>query len=261
MDTNLRKRLAGKVIAIAGGGGIGNGLAHRYAAEGAAVILGDLDAAAAEACAEEIVHAGGRAIGTGVDGTNEASIAALVKQAVADFGGLDGFHANFASFHDGFVNADVLDLPIEIYDEVMGVNARGFVLCTRQAVPALIARGGGAMVYTSSCVAHAPDKVRVAYSMSKAAIHALMRHVAVTYGPNDIRANVIAPGVIMHPKIEAAIGPDRDFKNLSFSHMPITRRLGNPQDIAAMAALLMSDEGAFITGQVLSVDGGGTMRP
>jgi NAD(P)-dependent dehydrogenase (short-subunit alcohol dehydrogenase family) len=179
--------------------------------------------------------------------------------AVSTFGGLDGFHANFANFRDGANGEDVLSLPLEIYDDMMRVNARGFLLCTRHAVPVMISRGGGSMVYTSSGAAYMGETVRVAYAMSKAAAHALMRHVARRFGPDGIRANVIAPGVISHSRFEAVISPEMAtaFKQMT----AIKTRLGSPADIAAMGALLMSDEGSYITGQVISVDGGNLMRP
>ncbi len=251
------KRLEGKVILVAGAGGIGNALARRYAAEGACVVLGDIDGAMAEAEAAGIVAEGGRAIGTTLDGADEDAVAAAVALAVSSYGGLDGLHANFASFRDGESQEDVLGLPIDIYDEVMRVNARGFVLCTRHAVPEMLKRGGGSIVYTSSGAAHMADVVRVAYSMSKAAGHALMRHVAKRFGPEGIRANVIAPGVIRHARFDAVMDP-ATVKAMS-ERIPVGR-LGEGADIAAMGALLMSDEGSFISGQVLSVDGGGSMR-
>jgi NAD(P)-dependent dehydrogenase (short-subunit alcohol dehydrogenase family) len=254
----MQGRLTGKVIAVAGAGGIGSELARRYAGEGAAVLLGDIDTAAAKAVADEIVKAGGSAIGIEMNGADDDSIRSAVGLAIATFGGLDGFHANFACFRDGESGQDVLGLPLDIYDEVMRVNARGFLLCTRHAVPAMIARGGGSMLYTSSGAAHAGDTVRVAYAMSKTAVHALMRHVARRFGPQGIRANVIAPGVISHPRFEAVISPEMAdaFKRTT----ALKTRLGSPVDIAAMGALLMSDEGSFVTGQVISVDGGGSMR-
>ena len=255
----MQGRLKGKGIVVAGAGGIGNELARRYASEGASVLVGDIDAAAARAVAEEIVVAGGRAIGVELNGADGESIRSAVVLAVTTFGGLDGFHANFASFRDGTGGEDVLGLPLDIYDEVMHVNARGFLLCTRHAVPAMIARGGGSMVYTSSGAAHMGEAVRVAYAMSKAAIHALMRHVARRFGPDGIRANVIAPGVISHRRFEAVISPE--IANAFRQATAIKTRLGSPSDIAAMGALLMSDEGSYITGQVISVDGGNSMRP
>lgn len=255
----MQVRLQGKVIVVAGAGGIGNELARRYAGEGASVLLGDIDGAVARATAEQIVADGGNAIGIELDGANDESVRSAVDLAVSALGGLDGFHANFASFKDGVSADDVLGMSLDIYDEIMHVNSRGFVLCTRHAVPAMLARGGGSMVYTSSGAAYIGEPVRVAYAMSKTAIHALMRHVATRFGPQGIRANVIAPGVIAHPRFEAMFSPEiaNAFKEVT----ALKTRLGSPRDIAAMGALLMSDEGSFITGQVISVDGGNTMRP
>lgn len=251
-------KLDGKVIIVAGGGGIGNELARRYAREGASVVLGDIDTVIAEGIASQIEDDGGTAIGVRLDGADDASIKAAVDLAISRFGGLDGFHANFANFRDGQSGEDALGLPLDIYDDVMRVNARGFLLCTRHAVPAMIARGGGSMVYTSSGAAHSPQPVRVAYAMSKAAGHALMRHVAIRFGGDGIRANVIAPGVIAHERFHEVMPADfvTSITNLS----AIKSRVGNPNDIASVGALLMSDDGAYITGQVISVDGGITMR-
>jgi NAD(P)-dependent dehydrogenase (short-subunit alcohol dehydrogenase family) len=256
----MSDRLKGKVIVIAGAGGIGSGLARRYASEGAAVLLGDIDATGAKATADEITRSGFTAIGVELNGADDDSIKSAVDLAVSRFGGLDGFHANFASFRDGEMgDTDVLTIPLDVYDEVMHVNARGFLLCTRHAVPAMISRGGGSMVYTSSGAVYLGEPVRVAYGMGKIAVHALMRHVARRFGPDGIRANVIAPGVITHPRFEAAMGPDAAdaFKQVT----ALKTRLGAPTDIAALGALLMSDEGSFITGQVMGVDGGTFMRP
>lgn len=251
------QRLVGKVIVVAGGGGIGGGLARRYAAEGAAVVLGDLDAASTEKIVEDIRRGGGTALGVRLDGADEASVNAAVALAVERFGGLDGFHANFASFKDGESGADILDLPMEVFDEVMRVNARGFVLCTRVAIPQMLTRGGGSLVYTTSGAAFSGEPVRLAYAMSKVAAHALVRNVASRFGPQGIRANAIAPGLITHERFEAVMDPD--LVRQMAARIPVGR-IGTPQDIAAMGALLMADEGSFINGQVLSVDGGVTMR-
>lgn len=250
-------RLESKSILVAGGGGIGGELARRYASEGAAVTLGDVDLDGARAVAEQIARAGGKCVATRLDGTDEDSIAAAVALANQNYGCLDGLHANFASFADTGNDVGVLELPISTYDETMRVNARGFFLCTRLALPAILARGGGAILYTSSAAAYVGEQTRVAYAMSKAAGHALMRHVAAKYGPAGVRANCIAPGLIMHdrwdPKMVEAL------KGWVDTHGFI-RRAGRPADIASVSSLLMSDEGSFITGQIINVDGGSTLR-
>lgn len=252
------ERLKGKVIMLAGGGNIGGALAKRYAAEGASVAIGDFDAEGAERLAAEIRDSGGTAIGFALDGRDDASVAAAFDAAKREFGGIDGMHANFATFADGTGGEDILTLPLDTFDEVMRVNARGFVLCTRHAVPVMLERGGGSILYTSSSAAHQGEPLRGAYAMSKAAVNALMRHVASGYGPQGIRANCIAPGVVVYPAIAHHLeGEGGDY---FLSQMPI-KHFASPEDIAGMAALLMSEEARYITGQVVSVDGGASMRP
>jgi NAD(P)-dependent dehydrogenase (short-subunit alcohol dehydrogenase family) len=249
--------LDGRSIFVAGGGGIGSELARRYAGEGARVTLGDVDLDAARSVVDEIVRAGGEATAVRLDGAEESSVAAAVTHACATFGGLYGLHANFASFADGAQNAGVIDLSLEAYDETMRINARGFFLCTRHALPPIVEGGGGCLLYTSSAGAYKSAQ-RVAYAMSKSATNALMRHVAARYGREGVRANCIAPGTIMHAKLEAEL--PAEFKDEALRGIPLKTRLGRPSDIAGMSALLMSDDGAFVTGQVISVDGGLTMR-
>lgn len=248
-------RLDGKVIVVAGAGGIGSGLARRYAAEGAAVVLGDIDEGSARSTAEQVEGEGGRIVATRLDGADEASVAAIVALAQSEFGGLDGFHANFASFQEG--EADILDLGMDVFDEMIRINLRGFVLCTRHALPPMIARGGGAMLYTSSASSFAGLPNRPAYAMSKVAGHALMRHVAARFGPDGIRANALTPGIVVPPEAEDKVPPE--FLKSMREATPL-RRLGTPEDVGAVAAFLMSDDGAYVTGQLISIDGGRTMR-
>ncbi len=251
-------RLEGKTIIVAGGGGIGGGLARRFAAEGANVVLGDVALDDAESVVREIVANGGSAIATQLDGSDEASANAAVSLACQKFGGLDGIHANFANFIEQDENVGVLELPMADFDETMRVNLRGYVVCTRAAVPALLERGGGSVIYTSSPAACKGEPIRLAYAVAKAGVEALMRHVANRYGSKGLRANCIAPGTTVHEGVEARL--DDRTKDWLRSLAIIKTRFGRPEDIAAMAALLMADEGSYITGQVIGVDGGVTMR-
>lgn len=255
----MKDILTGKTILVAGAGGIGNGLAIRYAAEGANVVLGDLDISTAQEAVDQIVSAGGKAIATLLDGADEDSIATAVKLSLDTYGALDGLHANFAFMADGDPTVGILELPLDIYDETMRVNARGFYLCTKAVLPVMIERGGGSIVYTSSAAGNAGSPAQVAYSMSKSAGQALMRHVARRYGEHGIRANTLAPALTMHSRIEQLVPPEM----VEFARMAaaIKERVGRPEDLAAMGALLMSDDGSYITGQVISIDGGTTMRP
>src|SRR5262245_45196430 len=189
--------LQDKVIVVAGCGGIGDGLVERYANEGAFVVAGDLDEERAGAVAARVDPSAERVIATALDGGDEESIAAIVRTATTRFGRLDGFHANYAYFGSGMED-DGLEIPIEILDESLRVNSRGFFLCARHAVRAMTEGGGGSIVFTSSTDAHQGAPFRVAYQMSKASTHALMRHVAKRYGRYGIRANVITPGLVVH---------------------------------------------------------------
>ena len=251
-------RLEGKVILVAGCGGIGTGLARRFVAEGARVVIGDLALTEAEAVAHDLTSRGGLAIATRLNGADEASAAAAVRLACDSFGGLDGMHVNFASFVDQDPTTGILELPLAQFDETIQVNLRGYYLCSRAALPAIIQRGGGSVVYTSSPAACKGEPVRVAYAIAKAGVEALMRHVAARFAAHGIRSNCIAPGSTMDAQREQEL--DEAMKQFCYGLALNKARLGRPEDIAAMSALLMSDEGAYITGQVIGVDGGVVMR-
>ena len=252
------KRLEGKTILVAGGGGIGGGLARRFASEGANVVLGDVELEKAKKVADEIVAAGGSAVTTHLDGSDEASASAAVTLASETFGGLDGMHANFANFIEQDDSVGLLELPMADFDETMRVNLRGYLVCSRAAIPALLERGGGSVIYTSSPAACKGEPIRLAYAVAKAGVEAIMRHVANRYGAQGIRPNCIAPGTTLHEKVEAQLDePTKDWlRDLAI----LKSRFGRPEDIAAIAALLMADEGSYITGQVIGVDGGIVMR-
>lgn len=252
------RRLEGKVILVAGAGGIGAGLASRYAAEGAKVVLGDINKEAADAIVAHINQSGGEALAVQLDGADEQSANDAVATCVSTYGGLDGLHANFASLADSNPEHGILELPLEIFDDVQRVNARGFYLCSRAAIPAMLKRGGGSIVYTSSAAAYGAGAGQVAYSMSKSAVHALMRHVANRFGPQGIRANTIAPALTFAAEVEPHL--PAQLIEWAKAGAAIKSRIGRPEDIAAMGALLLSDEGGYITGQVISVDGGTVMR-
>lgn len=252
------RKLEGKVILVAGAGVIGGGLARRYAAEGAQVVLGDINQSSAEEAVSEIEKSGEQAIAIRLDGADEHSVNDAIAICVKTYGGLDGLHANFANLTDSNREVGILELPLEVFDQTQRVNARGFYLCSRAALPALLERGGGAIVYTSSIGAYTGGAAQVAYSMSKAAGHALMRHVATRFGPMGVRANTIAPGLTLDAQLEAELSPE--LLEWCRARACIRSRTGRPDDIASVGTLLMSDEGGYITGQIICVDGGTTMR-
>ena len=253
--------LTDKVAVVAGGGsGIGAATAARLGAEGAAVVVGDLDGESAEAVAAEVRGAGGRALGVQFDIADDDSVGALVDAAVQEFGGVDHLHANAADLSPETIgrDSDALTVPLEVFDQTLQVNLRGHLLCTRHVLPHLLARGGGAMVYTSSAAGHIGEPQRPSYGVSKAGINSIVRHIASRWGREGIRANAVAPGLVLTPKMAETIAPEFTAYALGVGRSP---RLGRPDDIAAMVAFLMSDDGEWVNGQVLSVDGGASLRP
>ena len=252
--------LKDKVAVVAGGaGGIGTATCVRLGEEGAKVVVGDLNGEAAAAVAKEITGAGGEATSLGFDISDEDSVRALIAKAVDEFGGLDVLHANAADLSPGTIGQDseATAIDLGVFDQTMHVNMRGHLLCARHAIPELLKRGGGALVFTSSVAAFAGEPERPAYAMAKSAINALVRHIASRWGKQDIRANAIAPGLVLTEALWNSIDTsfrDRVLKGTRSS------RIGRPEDIAGMVAFLASDDGAWINGQVISVDGGTILR-
>jgi NAD(P)-dependent dehydrogenase (short-subunit alcohol dehydrogenase family) len=253
--------LDGKVAVVAGGGsGIGAATAARLAEEGSSVVVGDIVVDNAAAVAAEIREHGGTAVAAEFDIADDASVAALVAAAVAEFGGLDLMHANAADLSETAIlnDTDALDVDLGIFDRTIAVNLRGHLLCTRHAIPEMLRRGGGSIVYTSSAAGHVGEPQRPSYGISKSGINALMRHVSSRWGREGIRANCVAPGMVLTKTIRD--NSDAEFREFALS-LGRSPRLGEPEDIAAAVAFLMSDDASWITGQVISVDGGSTTRP
>ncbi|WP_380871391.1 oxidoreductase [Sphingomonas sp. DBB INV C78] len=249
--------LDGKAILIAGGGGgIGAGAAERLASEGARLMIGDLFVEGAEACAARIRAAGGDAIAMAYDQAEEASIAALVSAAVDRFGKLDCVLANAADMQSIMVDGDAISCPLDVFDRSIQVDMRGYFLIARHALPHLI-ESKGAIAFTSSASSVIGEPERVAYGMAKAGVNALMRHIASRWGKKGVRSNAILPGFVFTEKTRGNL--PEEFHRHAVAATRSTR-LGEPEDIAAMVAMLFSDDGQWINGQTLSVDGGATMR-
>ena len=249
--------LHGKVGIIAGGGrGIGAATARRLTEEGASVVIGDIREDWAQETAQAIRDSGRQAIGVHLDGTSPESQRQIVQRAVNEYERLDFFHSNLAGATEGDVNA--LDCPIEVFDKSIAINARSHLIATQAVLPELLKNdNGGAMIYTSSGAASGGSPWQVAYPMAKNAIHSLARHVAAKWGKKGIRANVICPGLVLTDAVEQHMTKEQVEAGLNA--VPHTR-LGKPGDIAAMVAMLASDDGEWINGQVFHVNGGTQMR-
>jgi NAD(P)-dependent dehydrogenase (short-subunit alcohol dehydrogenase family) len=255
-------RFEGKVAIVAGGGrGIGAETAFRLASEGAAVVVGDLIPQNALDTARSIEERGGRALGVELDIADEASVRELVERAVSTFGGVDVLDNNAADTSAASMvgDTDAVDIDLDLWDQIFAVNIRGFLLTSRYAIPAMLERGGGAIVNIASGSGLSGEPDHVAYGCSKAATIQLARHIAVRWGKENIRANAIAPGLIVSNPTMFDNEVFRGFADLIKLRI-LTPDLGRTRDIAATVAFLLSDDAAYISGQVLQVDGGMFLR-
>jgi NAD(P)-dependent dehydrogenase (short-subunit alcohol dehydrogenase family) len=246
-------QLDGKVVLVSGGASpIGRATALRLSGEGAAVVVGDVAAQAAESVAQQVAATGGRAVGLGCDVRHEESVAGFVERAVAEFGGVDAVDHNAAWSHPR-LDTDAVGVDLGVWDRVLETITRGALLLARHAIPHMAARGVGSIVTISSGTSTIGESTRVAYGVSKAALNQLTRHLAVRYGQDGIRANAIAPGFILTDTAIANVPADVQ-RRLAEGNP--TRRLGTPDDIARVVVFLCSDASAYVNGQVLHVDGG-----
>jgi NAD(P)-dependent dehydrogenase (short-subunit alcohol dehydrogenase family) len=252
-------RLVGKVAVVAGGGnGIGAASSRRLAAEGARVVVADIDAAAAARVAESISSGGASVVSLAFDIADEDSVGELFEEVSRVFGGVDLLHNVAADLSPETIGRDtnLLEVDLAVWDRTLHVDLRGYVLTMRAAIPIMLERGGGAIVNTSSAAAFLGEAIRPAYAAAKAGINAVSRHVANRWGREGIRCNVVAPGLVLTQTATEAV---RDDLAKRIRRNP-SGLLGTPDDIAASVAYLLSSDAAFINGQVISVDGGITMR-
>jgi NAD(P)-dependent dehydrogenase (short-subunit alcohol dehydrogenase family) len=251
------QRLASKVIVVLGASqGLGAATSRRLAAEGAKLVLAGITVDRGEQLAASIVEAGGCAHYCRADLKDVDSLARLMDHTVAKYGRLDGLFNNAADMSLLPADGDAVEIDIETFDHTIASDLRGLFLSCRFAIPKMLASGGGSIVQSSSAAAFAGEPTRVAYGCAKAALDALTRHVAARWGKSRIRCNSVAPGMIITETARrgAHLVPLADILRRTASP-----RLGEPDDIASAVAFLLSDESAFINGQVISVDGGLTM--
>ena len=246
----------GKVAIVTGAGAnIGEACARMLAAQGAKVILADINLAGAERVAEDISASGGTAMACGVDLGDEDSIIALVSTTMERFGRIDVLHNNAANTaaDQMMKDASLAEMDPDVWDSAFDINTRGTMLMTKHVVPQMIASGGGSIINTSSGVSILGDVLNPAYSASKAAVNALTRNTATQFGRANIRCNAILPGLVLSPVARAQMSEDQ--LAMIQRHVLLPRE-SVANDIAGAVLWLASDLGSFVTGQIISVDGG-----
>lgn len=243
--------LADKVVVVTGAGqGLGEATAATLAVLGAAVVVLDTDAGAAERVAGEIAETGASTFAVEADVADEPAMAAAAARVVERFGRVDGLVANA-----GVISwTPVEELDVAEWDRVMAVNARGLFLGAKHFGPPMLAQRSGSIVTVSSVAGTVPEARSGAYSSSKAAAIMFARQLAVEWGPRGVRSNAVSPGIMRTPMAER-FNSDPDALRRRIE-MIASRRIGEPTEVAAVIAFLLSDASSFVNAQNLEVDGG-----
>ena len=248
-------RLTGKVAVVTGGGsGIGRAAALRFASDGAAVLVADVAGESADKVAAEIAGSGGRAVAMTVDVSDPAQADAMVASAIDEFGGVDILMtaAGVLSF------GSATQTDPQAWNRVITINLTGTFLAARAVIGPMAERGGGSIITVSSSTgAHDASPGNVAYVTSKGGVAMLTKALAIDHAAEGIRVNAIAPGPTATPMLGSVMTED-EMRRFGEA-MPIGR-LARPEELAAAAAFLASDDASYVTGAVIAVDGGQTAK-
>lgn len=263
------RSLAGQIAVVTGGaGGLGSASALRLARAGAAIVLVDRDQEAADAVAKQIQATvadeglpasdglAGQVLAVAADVSREEDVVGYMQLGTARFGKVDLHHLNA-----GIPGSSdpLVDLTVEDFDKVIGVNLRGPFLGLREAFRAYRRQGSmGSIVVTASIASLRGSSDLFAYHASKHGVVGLVRNAAIYGGPMGIRVNAVAPGIIPTPLFGSGAGPGRGGDMERRASTTPLRRSGSPEEVAGAVAFLMGPESTYITGEVLSVDGGAT---
>ncbi len=244
------QRLQDRVAVVTGGGsGIGLATVRRFAAEGAKVVVADIDAAAGEATAGEV---GGLFVK--VDVTDEAQVEAMFQTAVDTYGGLD------IAFNNAGISPpeddSILTTGVEAWRRVQEVNLTSVYLCSKYAINHMLERGKGSVINTASFVAvMGAATSQISYTASKGGVLAMSRELGVQFARNGIRVNALCPGPVNTPLLQELFAKDPERAARRLVHIPVGR-FAEPEEIAAAVAFLASDDSSFITASQFLVDGG-----
>jgi NAD(P)-dependent dehydrogenase (short-subunit alcohol dehydrogenase family) len=262
--TDQLKRFNGKHVIITGAGsGIGRGVAHRFASEGARVVVADIDHQGGAGVAREIAGTGAEAVFLPVDVTREDSIKELVAQAVTTFGPV---HVAVSNAGISETQSSALEISAEQWDRVFAVNTRGSFMFCRACATAMMEHDiKGSIVTVSSIMGRGAKNMTGAYAASKSAVIMFTKSLAKAVAPMGIRVNCIAPGMVrtnLYRPVETEMMMEKDsfvpwiIEQCVASGQLLIGREGTPEDMAAAITFLASEDASYITAQVLCVDGG-----
>ncbi len=256
MNDKKGKRLSGKVAVITGGArGIGEGIAYRYAEEGASIIIADLKEKEATETISRIESFGSKAIFVKTDVADPASIEDMVNKTIKTFGKID-ILVNNAGIS---LMKKITEASVEDWDKLNSVNLKGVWLCTRAVAPHMIKANYGKIINISSISGLVGYKWESIYCSTKGGVINMTRELAVELAPEGIYVNCICPGIIETPLYKDIDFPLDDKENLEYTLKAIPmKKIGMPGDIAGAAFFFASEDSSFVTGQILAVDGGYT---